>query len=134
MRRSDWPENLAALLECWRSVPFSWGRHDCAHWALAVLQAVSARNWGMVSITPYHTASGARRYLRRLHCADMAALADCLLGPRCHPQQLQRGDLAAISTGTGPALGVCTGAHIAVMTPGGLGFVPRAQASTGWKI
>lgn len=134
MRRPDWPENLAALLEAWRGHRFCWGRYDCAHWALAVLVAVSARDWGLVALTPYHTASGARRYLRRLHCHDMVALADGLLGPRCSSAVLQRGDLAAINTPAGPALGVCTGAHIAVMTPGGLGFVPRAQATAGWKI
>jgi len=130
-RRSDWPERLALVLAAWQRTPFLWGQRDCAHFALACVQAVSARDWAQLELPHYTSARGAARVLRRLGVADVAALADLLLGLRLHPDVLGRGDLLLVD---GTALGVCFGEKIWAMSETGLTAHARERASAGWRI
>lgn len=137
-RHSDWPERLAAVLEQWRWQTFIWGERDCAHFALACLQAVSARDWSVLVLPRYSSGRGARRALARLGVADVVALADLVLGPRCPAAGLGRGDLVALAgnggAALGSALGVCVDDRVAAMATAGLTFRPRKEILTGWRV
>lgn len=130
MRRPDWPVRLDAVLAVWRTQPFAWGRHDCAQFALAVLQAVSAQDWAQVHISSYNSARGAARMLKRLGVRSMPELATLLLGAGRPPAYAAAGDLVS----EGRALGVCVGARLAHPGPQGLVLLPRSAAVICWKI
>lgn len=134
MRHPDWEQRLAAVLEAWQHAPFKWGERDCAQLALAVLTAVSARDWAQLAIQPYRSARGARALLRRLDVTDMPALASKLLGPALPGAFAQRGDLIACHDRFGPALGVCLGAQIALPGASGLLFRPLGDAFSCWRV
>lgn len=134
-RHPDWPERLHQVIAHWQHRPFIWGQSDCAHFALACLQAVSARDWGQVALTPYASARGARRLLARWQLRHVGELATRLLGPPgLLPAQIGRGDLVELQAPDGPALGVCLGAQLAAMSEHGLIFLPRASGRAGWRI
>lgn len=134
MRRPDWEARLSVLITNWQHAPFAWGERDCAQLALAVLKAVSARDWAQLSVQPYKTARGARALLRQLEVADMAELAGKLLGPALAISFARRGDLISCHSPFGPALGVCLGTHVALCGPQGLIFKPLHDAFSCWRI
>lgn len=134
MRRENWEQHLDALMKDWQSRPFVWGQADCAQFALAVLRAVSGRDWAQISVQPYKTARGARALLQRLEAGDMPALADKMLGPRMPISYAQRGDIVSAACRFGPALGVCLGAHIALPGEDGLVYRPLSSAFAAWRI
>ena len=134
MRRPEWEQHLAALVDQWRHQPFVWGRHDCGQFALAVLRAVSARDWAQISIQSYASARGAQALLRYMNVPDMQALAEKMLGSSLPSAYARRGDLAACSSQHGPALGVCLGGHVAHPGLHGLVFQPFTQALCCWRI
>lgn len=134
MRRDDWEQRLAAVIADWLHKPFRWGERDCAHLALAVLVAVSMRDWTQLSLQPYRTARGAKAMLRRLGVHDMPALAHKMLGTAMPVSFARRGDLIACHDRNGPALGVCLGAHMALPGEAGLVFRPLSDAFSCWRI
>lgn len=134
MRRADWEVRLGELVAAWQSLPFAWGERDCAQFALAVLRAVSSRDWSQVSVQPYRSARGAQALLRRLEVADMVALAEKMLGPALPAAYARRGDLVACASPHGPALGVCLGGQLALPGAGGLVFRPFTDAFFCWRL
>lgn len=134
MRHPHWEQRLSALISSWHNQPFVWGKHDCAQFALAVLTAVSAKDWTQVSVQPYRTARGAKAMLTRLGVADMAELADKMLGSRIPIGFARRGDLVTCPGPYGPALGVCLGSHAALPGSGGLLFRPINDVFACWRI
>ncbi len=135
MRRPDWPERLAELLEVSRTKPFIWGQHDCVQFALSVLKAVDARDWSQISHTPYRSARKAKRVLQEMGFESAQELAQAVLGPAYTPlSEAKRGDLAAVPTPFGPALGVVVGAQVAAPGKSGLVLTPLTQALACWRI
>ena len=133
-RHPQWEARLDAAINAARARPFAWGKHDCAHFALACLQAVSVREWRSLAVPRYSTAQGAARALKRLHCHHVADLATLLLGAPLPPHLMQRGDLATLPTAHGMALGVCLGTHIAAPAACGLSFTPLTHALACWRV
>lgn len=133
-RREDWPTRLDAELTAWRMVPFEWGRADCALFVASCLDAMTgSRLWAEWS-DRYRSAAGARRMLHRRGFADLLAVADAFWGERIQPRLAQRGDVVAVETPEGPALGLCLGAWSVVKSPTGLDFVAVDKLLTAWRI
>lgn len=133
LRPADWPERLAAVVKTWQKIPFTWGKHDCAHFAAACLTAVSGRDWAAIDLGVYHTRGEALAQMKRLGFADLPAAVTALLGPpqHCAPQ---RGDLVTLRTPHGPALGICLGAELAAPGPQGLSFLPLSTTHLSWRV
>ncbi len=129
-RPPDWPERLAVVLADWHAQPFVWGRADCAHFALACLQAVSGRDWYVLELPRYHDARSAARALKKLNARSVAGVTAQLLGPAIPASALGRGDLALVDG----ALGVCAGEKIWALCPTGLTALPRSSAQAGWRV
>ena len=118
----------------WRRVPFEWGRADCALFVCSCLDAMTgSRLWSEWS-DRYRSAAGSRRMLRRRGFEDLLAVADVLLGPQLEPRLAQRGDVVAVQTPEGPALGLCLGAWSAVKSETGLEFVAVDKLLTAWRV
>lgn len=122
----DWRLRLRAYLaEADR--PFEWGTHDCGAFAGGAVAAMTGANPHDEVAGRYRTARGAARALRRAGYGDHIALAAAHLD-EVAPKAARFGDIAMVDGEGGPALGVVTGAHIAVLTPQGRGVVPLSEA------
>ena len=133
MRPADWMQRLDRVLESWRTRPFVWGQSDCVHFALDVLQAVSAKNWQGVELPAYETAVGAYRVLCRLRFHSLEEAVTAFLGASIAPERAQRGDLVTLPTPQGLALGVCTGLYAAAPGPHGLVFCKLHSIQHCWR-
>lgn len=135
-RVADWPERLAVVIADWRSRPFRWGQSDCVHFAAVVLTSVRGQNWQALDFGHYTSRRSAQAELRKLGFSTLPDAVSALIGPaRCDPHAVPlRGDLVAIPTAFGPALGVCLGAHLAAPGPQGLSFLSLSKASLSWRV
>src|SRR5689334_16890400 len=122
-RRQDWPERLAAWLERARTRPFQYGIWDCclaaADW---VREATGADH--AIDYRGYRTESGAYRKMKSIAEGGVVEVVTRALGaPLSSPLMAQRGDVVAVQSESGPALGVCLGDRVAVVMRDGLGFL-----------
>ena len=135
LRRVDWPERLAAAVAEARDRPFVWGRHDCVLFAADCVAAMTGVDLAAGVRGRYRTPGGAARHLARdWRVGSAEGLATRLLGPAGPARHARRGDVVAVPTKLGPALGVCLGARAAFVSREGLAFVPLAAATASWSI
>ncbi len=135
-RREDWPARLAAFIESRRKAVFCWGEQDCwlfcADWvAEATGSDPLARFRGR-----YHDRASALRLLwEERGSLDPVAAVSSLDQPLPAPLLARRGDIVAIATPDGPALGICLGDGIAALTEAdGLTFLPLGAALAAWRV
>lgn len=133
MRAQDWQARLVAYLHEAGRQPFAFGRHDCALFSAGAVEAMTgvdmARDWR----GRYSTMRGGLRALRKAGHADHVALARALFA-EVPAAMAQPGDLAAVPTEEGPALGVVQGEAVYVLTPAGIGLVPITSAETAFRV
>jgi len=137
MRVPDWPERLEAYLADCRTRPFAWGEHDCVRFAAGWIKQATGTDPAPQTRGGYHSSDTAMRTLWRCYStADLLAAVTAVLGPPLDSPRLAfRGDVAAVSTPDGPALGVVVGARIACLArPAGLTFPSLARAIAAWRI
>jgi len=133
MRRlEDWTRRLAEYIEAARGKPFAWGSHDCATFAFDWVRRATGSDpvselWGT-----YDSEFGAGRILAP-H-GGIEGFATARLGERCPAAQAQRGDIVAVATESGPALGVCVGVRAAFVSPQGLAFLPLDKCEGAWRV
>lgn len=131
MRRDDWPERLAALIEERQAIPFAWGKNDCATFAADVALDLTGDD-------PLHDLRGrwdsefsAARVLVEL--GGMRAAVDARLP--CVPVAMaHRGDVALVEQGDEQLLGVIVGERVACVSRDGIEYVPRDRAVCAWSI
>jgi len=138
MRREDWAERLAELVEARRGMQFKWGVHDCALFAADCVLAMTNVDHAVDFRGTYKTPGGA---LDALSGRGLDTLLDGIF-PRINPAFVQRGDVCAIARDESApgaddlelALGVCLGAQVAVPGVDGLQFLPVRRALHAWKV
>lgn len=135
MKREDWPDRLAAMVEARRRVPFAWGEQDCMTWAADVILELSGVDFLSVYRGTYDTEDQAEAILHAEGGLE-ALLARLATGAgmteRASPRLAQRGDLALVRVGNQMMAGVITGTAIAVPGSDGLAFVPARLAQRAW--
>ncbi len=114
MRHPDWPTRLAALLSAAETRPFDAHRWNCALFALAAVEAVTATR-PRVRVLP-----------------DLAAAADSAGFPQIPPTFARMGDV--VLAGDPPRLGVVDGGRAAFVGPRGLIRIPITTCTTAWRI
>lgn len=135
-RREDWPMRLARFLEAASKRPFSWGQTDCALFAADWVLMATGEDPAVAFRGKYDSRSGAALALRQYGAGTLEATATKMLGePMSSPLCAQRGDICSITTDEGPALGICGGEFVAVMTPDqGWGRRPLSDISKAWRV
>ncbi len=83
--------------------------------------------------------AGCREALRLMVAAtgsaDLVVATSVILGPSLNqPLTARLGDVVAITTPAGPALGLCAGAEVAAPGPGGLVVRPLTAIMVAWRI
>ncbi len=135
-RVENWPTALADLIAAAENKPFVWGEHDCSTFAASVEAALTGANeasgYGNAPGN-YRTALGAARKLRRLGFKSIEELVAARL-EEIPTRFAQRGDVVALDTDHGPALGVVLG-EVAV-SPGEHGLTRYAitEAHRAWRV
>ncbi len=115
MRRRDWAVRLAALLSAVETRPFHARHWNCAHFALAAVEAVT----------------GARPQVK-IH-PSLEASADSAGFPRIAPAYTRAGDIVLV--GDPPRLGVVVEAgRAAFVGPRGLTTAVLTECSIAWRI
>ena len=127
---------LDRYLRSWRRRPFVWGEADCVRFAAGWVALVTGRD--PVASTVGHYA-GCREALRLMVAttgsADLVAATGIILGPPLDRSLTARcGDVVAITTPAGPALGLCAGAEVAALGPAGLVSRPLTDIIAAWRI
>lgn len=132
-RRPDWRTRLHNELAASMTRPFEWGMNDCALFAMRCVEAMTGDNPAAPYAGAYKTARGAMGVIRRAGHTDLVEFAAAHFAA-IHPSKANVGDVAAVQTERGPALGVFGGSRIHVMRHDGLGTVPRNAAISAYRI
>ena len=127
---------LDRYLRSWRHRPFAWGEADCVRFAAGWVAIFTGRDPVAETAGRY---AGCREALRLMVAAtgtaDLVAATSVILGPPLNQQLTARlGDVVAITTPAGPALGLCAGAEIAALGPTGLVSRPLTDIIAAWRI
>lgn len=133
IRLSDWRQRLVGYLHQARATPFAYGRHDCTLFAADAVQAMTGEDLAAPFRGRYTTLTGGLRVLRKAGFADNTAMVASLFA-ECAPIMAQPGDLAAIKTDAGDALGVVQGEAVYVLGPSGLSLVPITSAHRAFRV
>ena len=127
---------LDRYLRGWRHRPFVWGEADCVRFAAGWVALVTGCDPVAATAGRY---AGCREALRLMVAAtgtaDLVAATSVILGPPLsHPLMARLGDVVALTTPAGPALGVCAGDAIAVPGLAGLARRPLTTIIAAWRI
>ncbi len=132
-RRPEWRIALHEVIEAHRRLPFAWGQHDCALFAADCVRAMTGLDLATGFRGSYSTAVGATKTLKRAGFKDLVALVGNYF-EEIHPIRAGAGDLAAIDTAEGWALGVVAGEQVTFLGPEGLGNLDRLMADKAFRI
>lgn len=135
MRLDDWPLRLDAFIDDARPRPFVRGAWDCCAFVAAAVEAMTGLRLDIPGRGDYADADGAAGALDALGLADVAELADRVLGDRIAPPFAQRGDVVlAPMAGSEAALALCLGDKVAAVGRSGLVFLPMRLALAAWRV
>jgi len=130
-RLNDWPERLNDTINDWRMRPFVWGKSDCVSFCLACDAAMNGKP--SIKLRKYSTKAAAARQIAKAGGGGLVEAVDAKLS-RKDIKAAQRGDLAAIETGEGPAVVIVLGDCLVGMGPDGLVFPPIDAAIAAWGL
>lgn len=132
-RRADWREALVAYLVDAGATPLEYGRHDCALFAAGAVAAMTGADPAHAWRGRYRSIAQGRRLLRQSGLKDHLAAAGAIF-EEIAPAGARPGDLAAVATDDGPALGIVQGECIYLVGPGGLRLVALTDAARAWRV
>lgn len=133
-RVEDWPERLIAWVDRARTRTFQYGTWDCCLAAAEWVREATGLDFAE-EYRGYKTEAGAYRKMKAIAEGGVVEVVTRALGePLASPKLAQRGDIVAVETEYGPALGVHLGESIAVVTPSGLGFLRARAAEIAWRV
>ncbi len=127
---------LDRYLRSWRHRSFAWGDADCVRLAAGWVALVTGRDPVAATAGRY---AGCREALRLMVAAtgtaDLVTATSVILGPPLEsPLAARLGDVVAISTPAGPALGLCAGDAVVAPGPAGLVARPLTAIIASWRI
>lgn len=132
-RHFDWQARLSNWLSTVRKTPFEEGRHDCALFAAGAVEAMTGTDLAAAFRGRYRTTRGGLRVLRRAGLADHIDLAARHFA-EIPPAVAGPGDLVAIPTPQGLALGVVQGTVAYVPGRTGLALAPMTGALRAFRV
>lgn len=134
IRTRDWRPALAAWIDDCRSVPFVFGRHDCALFAAGAVEAMTGVDIAADLRGRYQDARGAARAIKKAGSSSLGDLTASRL-PEVSPLKALPGDLAIIRDNDGAAaLSVVLGAEVAAARDIGLSFVSRSRIERAFHV
>lgn len=129
-RAPGWEARLAVFLHERRSLPFAWGPHDCASFAIESVRVVTLFTVWPVTWTTARAATQVIAAAGGLEAATSSRLGPA--SPNWH--RLRRGDIALVETAGRPSLSVCTGQSLAGPGLDRLEHLPLTAAKACWRV
>ena len=132
-RIEGWESRLSTVIEDARTDPYVLGKHDCFSVAMGAVRALTGVDLWSKFARRYSTKREALRLIAQ-HGPSFDTAADSYLGISSSSISLaRRGDICKYFDSEAH-LGVCTGAHVAVLKENGLLFVPLKDCLCCWRI
>lgn len=134
MRREDWQARMWRELQAAEGRPFVYGIHDCVRLTARCLDAMTDEPYFLLAMNELYQSK--RQALRLMMRSGLENIVSGYLGHLPVPRNLARmGDVCAIDLPTGPAIGICTGPHVAVAaSPEGVKYLPLEAATCAWRV
>lgn len=137
MRSPQWERRLADYLDGLVSVPFDPVSHNCAVFALGVVEAVTEQTadevLAVVGVKMPQSEIDVGRIL--VECSGVTGIASRLLGDiRQDIGFARRGDIVLFDGIDGDTLGVVEVAGAICLTPSGLRRFPMSEAKGYWSL
>jgi len=133
-RRSDWPEQLHALIDFNFETPFQWGTFDCSQFCIKAEQAMYDDTRWRDLIGGYKTQRGANGRIKRAGADSLWGLIDTRMERLDSVKLAGRGDWIGHYTEEGESLGICLGSDfVCVHMDRGLVVVPMTEARVAWR-
>jgi hypothetical protein len=134
-RLEGWEARLEAVLDAYRTRPYTLGHADCLRLACEAIEALTGEAHWHLFRGQYHDEASALWLLGRWGRSWPAAFSAFLGVPPGAPLAARRGDLVTYRD-VQPHLGVCVGAQVALYGPAGLAFADLADAGVveSWRI
>jgi hypothetical protein len=131
-RFPDWPERLAEAIEVARTMPFTWGAHDCVLFAANAVESYTGVDYAH-AFRGYRSEVGARRLIAQ-HGGTLEVAVSAVLGEPIPTALAGRGDVVLADLDHGQTLGLCLGNECAFAGVEGLLFLPRTAARAAWRV
>lgn len=132
-RIPTWRVALHETIEAHRRLPFVWGQHDCALFTADCVRAMTGLDLATGFRGSYSTAAGSVRALKRAGFDDLVALVAGYF-EEILPVMACAGDIAAVGTSDGWALGIVAGEQTLFLGPEGLGALDRLSSTKAFKV
>ena len=133
MRVWNWVERLHDAVALAAERPFDYGGENCALFAAQCVDAIQdGAHWEDALRASFSDAAGARDFMEREGGLEAATLKR--LGTPSNWAQAQRGDVCLMPTQDGPALGVCMGDVVAMLSSKGMSYIKIDKALCIWRI
>lgn len=128
---------LDAYLAAAEANTFSWGRHNCCHFAAGWVCRATDQADPMQGLPATPSRTAARRLVRQLGGSLTAAWTRQLGRAPIASALARTGDLALVrlpDTGA-EAIGICSGRHVALLTEhDGIAMLPLGHAVAVWRL
>jgi hypothetical protein len=138
MRRKDWLKRLNSFLTQTSKEPYHQTTHNCAHFALGAIEAVT----GEIPASVLHRLGielpsseiGVTRLL--IERGGMRGIAETFFGGEANPCRAlaQRGDIAVCDGQDGEVLGVVENCGVICLTPDGLSRFRLSEIKGFWPL
>ena len=134
-RIEGWEGRLAAVIDAACCTPYVLGQHDCFRLACEAVNALTGVDHWPAWAGRYHTPREALRLLAENGGSFTAAFTQLFGVEPSAPNTAQRGDVLEYRDATGQQhLGVCVGAHVALLGEQGLAFQRLRDCAHVWRI
>ncbi|PCI62051.1 MAG: hypothetical protein COB35_05050 [Gammaproteobacteria bacterium] len=125
---------LFAFIEQHKNTPFAWGKFDCCLFAADAITLLTGNDPAAEFRGKYSTALGAKRVLKRYGNGDLVNTLIAKLGEPKAVLCVNRGDAVLINNNNDPAVGICLGNFVAVVTTDGLKTVALNKITLAWEV
>lgn len=130
-------KNLSALfahIEQHQSTPFTWGEFDCCLFAADAVELMTGNDFAVDFRGKYNTKLGAARALKRYGQGDIISTVTAKLGEPKPVMLVKRGDVVLVDNNGDPALGICLGNCVSVVTAVGLCSLELSHIKKVWEV
>jgi hypothetical protein len=130
-RHYDWQLRLEAFARERLSMPFAWGRNDCATFAADAVQAMTGERL-LADLRGYADERGAARLIGA--AGGLRAIACQALGEPVSPCFARPGDVVLLLAQGRETLGICNGPTVCGPGAEGMLNLPMADAVAAWRV
>ena len=133
MKKNNWPTLLAHFIRSRKDEPFKWGTNDCCLFVADAVECITGIDYASTYRGTYTTKIGAYRALKKQANGTVAG-AWSQHFDEIPVKSMGRGDVALVLVENEPAVSICFGAKLWIVSKQGLITLPRSQAVQAWRV